>query len=79
MFSIKMLLQTFFQPIKNEYREGLVRFSIAMGIFVKLCIILTWLILMIPILFIELLLLSFIIGFPFVVTILAIMSIVSAI
>ncbi len=79
MFSIKMLLQTFFQPIKNEYREGLVRFSIVMGIFVKLCIILTWLILMLPILFIELLLLSFIIGFPFVVTILVIMSIVSAI
>lgn len=77
MFSIKMLLQTFFQPIKNEYREGLVRFSIVMGIVVKIAIILTWMILMIPILIIELLLLSFIIGFPFVITILAIMSIVS--
>jgi hypothetical protein len=29
------LLQTFFKPLKNEYRKGLVGFSIAMGIVVK--------------------------------------------
>ena len=35
LFSVDILLQTFFQPIKNEYRQGLVGFSIGMGIFVK--------------------------------------------
>lgn len=29
------LIKTFFKPWKNEYREGLVRFSILMGMFMK--------------------------------------------
>jgi hypothetical protein len=40
LFSLGLLLRTFFKPIKNEYRNGLVGFSIGMGIFVK-----TWIIL----------------------------------
>lgn len=39
LFSLPLLIRTFFQPIKNEYRKGLVGFSIGMGMFVK-----TWLI-----------------------------------
>ena len=35
MFSFSILLRTFFQPIKNEYRQGLVGFSIGMGIAIK--------------------------------------------
>lgn len=35
LFSLPLLLRTFFKPLKNEYREGLVKFSIAMGILVK--------------------------------------------
>lgn len=35
MFSFRLLLATFFKPIKNEYREGLIAFSIAFGIAVK--------------------------------------------
>ena len=35
LFSLPLLLKTFFKPLKNEYREGLVGFSIAMGIAVK--------------------------------------------
>ena len=31
----KSLFKTFFKPWKNEYREGLVRFSIFMGMFMK--------------------------------------------
>lgn len=38
--SLPLLLRTFFKPLKNEYRKGLVGFSIAMGIFVKSVLIL---------------------------------------
>lgn len=34
-FSVKTLLTTIFQPVKNEYRDGLVGFSIGIGIFMK--------------------------------------------
>src|SRR6266480_5761475 len=35
LFSLPLLLRTYFQPLKNEYRQGLVGFSRAMGIFIK--------------------------------------------
>jgi len=35
LFSLPLLLQTYFKPLKNEYRKGLVGFSIAMGITIK--------------------------------------------
>ena len=35
MFSIPLMLKTFFRPWKNEYREGLVKSSIFMGIAFK--------------------------------------------
>lgn len=35
LFSLPLMLRTFFRPWKNEYREGLVRFSIFMGIVFK--------------------------------------------
>lgn len=34
-FSLPLMLKTFFKPWKNEYRQGLVRFSIFMGITIK--------------------------------------------
>lgn len=34
-FSLPLFLQTYFKPLKNEYRPGLVGFSRAMGIFIK--------------------------------------------
>jgi hypothetical protein len=34
-FSFRLLLTTFFKPWKNEYRDGLVGFSLAMGMIVK--------------------------------------------
>ncbi len=39
LFSLSLFLRTFFQPIKNEYRKGLVGFSIGMGIAVKTVLI----------------------------------------
>lgn len=35
LLSFPLFLRTFFKPLKNEYRKGLVGFSIGMGIFVK--------------------------------------------
>lgn len=35
LLSLPLLIRTYFKPWKNEYRKGLVVFSIAMGIFIK--------------------------------------------
>src|SRR5260370_225767 len=32
LFSLPLFLRTYFKPLKNEYRQGLVGFSIAMGL-----------------------------------------------
>ena len=40
LFSLPLLVKTYFKPWKNEYREGLVGFSIAMGMFIKTFVIL---------------------------------------
>lgn len=40
MFSLPLMTSTFFKPLKNEYREGLVGFSIGMGIAMKSVLIL---------------------------------------
>lgn len=37
---ISLLFKTFFKPWKNEYREGLTRFALFMGIFIKSCFLL---------------------------------------
>lgn len=34
-FSLPLFIQTYFKPLKNEYRQGLVGFSRAVGIFIK--------------------------------------------
>src|SRR4030042_5222497 len=39
LFSIKSLFTTYFQPWKNEYREGLVRTAIFIGAFMKTILI----------------------------------------
>ena len=35
LLSIPLILKTFFKPLKNEYREGLVLFSVLAGIFIN--------------------------------------------
>src|SRR3990172_10653859 len=35
LLSVKLIFKTFFKPWKNEYREGLARFALFMGIFIK--------------------------------------------
>lgn len=35
LFSFSLLLRTYFKPLKNEYRKGLVLFSIISGMIIK--------------------------------------------
>jgi len=69
LFALPLCLRTYFKPLKNEYREGLVGFSIAMGILFKTVLILIDLIILACILIFEcIILLSFLV-FP-VITVL---------
>ncbi len=60
LFSLPVLVKTYFKPWKNEYRKGLVGFSIGMGIFVKTFVILADVILLIALILLEA---CFVIGF----------------
>ena len=64
LFSLPLFLRTFFQPLKNEYREGLVKFSIAMGMCIKSILILIDLLLLLIILFIEIVIFIAFLAFP---------------
>ena len=64
MFSISLLLRTYFQPIKNEYRQGLVGFSIGMGIFVKTLLLLASMLLFLVLLCLEFLFICFFVLMP---------------
>lgn len=54
LFSLPLLVKTYFKPWKNEYRKGLVGFSIFMGIFVKSIVIIVDVVLLLLLLSIEL-------------------------
>ena len=54
LFSLPLLIRTFFRPLKNEYRKGLVGFSIGMGIVVKSTLIFVDLLLLLILVFVEL-------------------------
>lgn len=61
LFSLTLLIKTYFKPWKNEYREGLVGFSIGMGMFIKTFVILADIVLLFGLLFFEFIaLLSFV-------------------
>ncbi|HLD01811.1 MAG TPA: hypothetical protein VJC10_02945 [Patescibacteria group bacterium] len=64
LFSLPLLLRTFFQPLKNEYRQGLVRFSIVMGIIVKSCLITVNLLLLVILISIEVIVFAIVLLFP---------------
>lgn len=53
LLSLPLLVRTYFKPWKNEYRKGLVIFSIAMGIFIKSFVIMADLILILLLFFLE--------------------------
>jgi len=65
MFSMPLLVRTFFKPLKNEYRKGLVGFSRAMGIIVKSVLILADLVLFVLLIFCEICIFVGYVLFPF--------------
>ncbi|MBI2036535.1 hypothetical protein HYT17_02815 [Candidatus Microgenomates bacterium] len=58
-FSLGLFLKTFFKPWKNEYREGLVGFSIGMGMFIKTIAIIADIVLLLILILLEIGLISF--------------------
>jgi len=64
LFSLPLFVRTFFKPLKNEYREGLVHFSIGMGIVIKTVLILVDLILLCLLLIVEFAVLFLFLTFP---------------
>ncbi len=52
-FSLPLVIKTYFKPWKSEYRQGLVGFSIGMGMFIKTFVILADLLLFFILLAIE--------------------------
>jgi hypothetical protein len=53
ILSLPLLIRTFFKPLKNEYRKGLVGFSIVFGIILKSALIFADLVMLAFILVIE--------------------------
>jgi len=66
ILSLPLMVRTFFKPLKNEYRKGLVGFSLVMGILVKTTFILTDLILFGFLLFFEFSLIALFVLWPFI-------------
>jgi len=60
LFSLPLLVRTYFKPWKSEYRKGLVGFSIGMGMFVKSIVIITDILLLFLLLLFEI---AFILAF----------------
>ncbi len=63
-FSLRILLQTFFKPLKNEYREGLVLFSRLSGMAVKTIFIFVTLLLLLILVVVELILILAFVSMP---------------
>ena len=55
---------TFFKPLKNEYRKGLVGFSIVMGVFVKSILIFVDLIVFLALISLEISFILFFVSWP---------------
>ena len=66
LVSLPLLVKTFFRPLKNEYREGLVGFSIGMGIVVKTCIIAVDLFVFLVLLLLEVMFMLAFLSLPFI-------------
>lgn len=66
LLSFPLLVKTFFKPLKNEYRDGLVIFSIVFGICIKSVLVLVGLFTILVMLFVEVLVLFFLSVIPIV-------------
>ena len=64
LLSLSLLIKSFFKPLKNEYRKGLVFFSIVAGVIIKLFLISISLSIILIILLVEFLVLVFLFLLP---------------
>ena len=65
ILSLSLLIRTFFKPLKNEYRKGLVGFSIIFGMVLKTLLIIVDLIFLGILLLVEVSILGIFILWPF--------------
>jgi hypothetical protein len=65
ILSLALLLRTFFKPLKNEYRKGLVVFSVVFGMILKSALIFADIVMISFVLFIEVIALGLFILWPF--------------
>lgn len=66
ILSLPLIVRTFFHPLKNEYRKGLVGFSVGMGIFVKSVLIFVDLVIFILVIFSEITILALFMWWPLI-------------
>ncbi|MEK7186606.1 MAG: hypothetical protein AAB675_04595 [Patescibacteria group bacterium] len=64
LISLPLLIRTFFRPWKNEYRKGLIWFSICMGIFIKSFVIISDLMIFSFVLIVEVIFLTCFLFWP---------------
>lgn len=64
LFSLPLLLKTYLKPLKNEYRQGLIRFSIILGVIIKSVLILADVILLLLLLLLEVTVFVAFLAFP---------------
>lgn len=72
LFSLPLLIKTFFKPLKNEYRQGLVRFSRVMGVMIKSVLIFVDVLILVLLLSVEIAILSGFLAFPILTVLLLI-------
>jgi hypothetical protein len=66
LFGLIIFVKTFFKPLKNEYRKGLVAFSRWMGMGIKSVLIVANLAIFIPLLILEITAILLFVAFPIV-------------
>jgi len=64
LFSLPLFLKTYTKPLKNEYREGLVGFSIAIGVVIKTGFIIADTLMLLILLFLEAVVFIAFLAFP---------------
>lgn len=72
LFSLPLMIQTFFKPLKNEYRPGLVRFSRVMGVIIKSTLIFADVLLLVVLVVTEFAVLFGFLAFPILTVLLLI-------